>query len=420
MEEREAAEVARVAFMNSCPFYAHYFYSEMEEVFTHDVPTAATDGRRIFINPTYLAKLKPAERTFVYAHEVDHVICRDPQRAKTYQAAGDVDGTPFDQRQLNISMDYVINAGLVAEGIGMINPDWMWADDVSGDMVREEVYRRKYKAPPPGQGSGQGGSGGAGGSSYRDAGRAPKGAKGDPTAAEHGQDQVLPPEVDPITGREDLPTDMEFKEAVARAAAAAKAMGNMPDSLARKIEEILQPQVDWREHLRMLVTGRIGSRSETWNVPNRRRIVLNPMVFMPGRRGHGADTVVVAVDTSGSISQAELNAYLAEVGGVLCDVRPRRVVLIACDAQVQQVDEAASLDELQVIKAAGLKGGGGTSFVPVFERIDDDNLKPDAVIYCTDMMGRFPEKPPTYPVIWAATTDIAAPFGDVVRIKVGG
>ena len=57
-EQTQAIDVARVGFMTACPFYAHYFYAEMTEVFTKDIPTAATDGRRIFINPEYISGLK--------------------------------------------------------------------------------------------------------------------------------------------------------------------------------------------------------------------------------------------------------------------------------------------------------------------------------------------------------------------------
>jgi hypothetical protein len=42
------------------------------------------------------------------------------------------------------------------------------------------------------------------------------------------------------------------------------------------------------------------------------------------------------------------------------------------------------------------------------------------MIYCTDMCGRFPEEEPAYPVIWAATTDEPAPWGEVVRINAEG
>jgi predicted metal-dependent peptidase len=407
-EEKYALDVARVGFMSACPFYAHYFYAEMREVFTYDVPTACTDGRNIVINPQYLLTLKPAERIFVYAHEVDHAISKHPARGKHYRKEGGLRGKEWDHQFANICMDYVINAGLLENGIGMCNPSWMYRQDVEGSDLWEDVYERLWeereKQP----------------SSYGSSGKAPKGAQGDAAADAQGGafDFTMDPPTDPVTGSEDLPSEAEFKEAIARAASAAKAMGKLPAGLQRKVDDILQPQVDWREHVRMLMTGKIGSRSETWDRPNRRRLALNPLVIMPGRRGFGADTVVVGVDTSGSIGERELNAFFAEVGGVLSDVRPKRVVLIHCDAQVNRVDEANSLDELAHIRSKGAVGGGGTDFRPVFDYVRENQLKPEALIYITDMYGSFPEEAPPYPVIWCKTTDVEAPFGDSVTIQV--
>ena len=410
-------EVARVGFMAACPFYAHYFYAEMKEVATLDIPTAATDGRHIFYNPEYMSKLKPSERVFVMAHEVDHVIMRDVQRASHYRREGTLKGKPFDPQQMNFATDYRINAGLIEQGVGQMNPDWLYDNRFNGDHLPEDIYPVIYKDPPKG---GYPGGGGPQGNTYGGSGKAPKGAKGDPTAAGQGGafDQLMDPPTDPVTGAVDLPDEATFKEAVARAASAAKAMGKMPGSLQRRIDEILQPQVDWREHIRLVMTGIFGSKGETWTRPNRRRLVLNPLVILPGRKGNGADTVVVARDTSGSVSAGELAAYTAEISGILSDVRPKRIVLIDCDARVQKVQELQNLDDATDPEIMKAKGGGGTSFVPVFDYIEKHDLRPEALIYCTDMMGQFPSEAPAYPVVWAATMDHKAPFGDHVRLKV--
>ena len=418
--QSQMLDIARVGFGASAPFYAHYFYSEMTEVFTRDVPTAATDGRRIFINPDYMETLRPMEQVFVYAHEVEHVINRDPQRFKHWNAAGKLRGLPVDHRQFNIAADYRINAGLIEQGVGMMNPAWCYAADIGGDMLMEDVYVKKYQKPPQGQGKGQGqgqGQGQAPGT-WGGSGKAPRGAKPDKRALDQGgQDQLMEPRIDPVTGQEDIPDEGQFKEAVARAAAAAKAMGKLPAGLARRIEQMLEPQVQWRERIRMLMTGRIGNRSETWNKPNRRRLALNPMVFMPGRRGYGAELVAVMIDTSGSIGQNELDTFLAEVGGILQDVRPKTVLVIGCDAAVSQVEELSNLDELGSLRKRGVKGGGGTDFRPPFDYLRKKGLRPETAVYLTDMLGPFPEDP-GYPVLWAATTDIVGPFGDTVKITV--
>jgi predicted metal-dependent peptidase len=399
--QTQAMEVARVAFMNQCPFFCFYFYDQLSEYPTLDVDTAATDGRRLYYNPEYLEGLQPSERVFVLAHEVFHAISRHPTRIKHYRSQDTLRGLPWDQDLFNISADLPINAALVKDNIGRCNPTWLFDPKQSPDELPEDVYERLYKQPPP---SSKGGPG-----------------KPDKTAQANGGrvGDVLPPKVDPATGKEDIPDQSEFREAVARAAAAAKAMGKMPGTFQRMVDEILTPQVDWREHVRMLITGRIGSRSDNWARPNRRRLVLNPIVILPSKQGYGAGTVAIGVDTSGSIGEKELATFFAEVGGVLSDVRPREVMILWCDAQVHRVDVASTMDELADIRAQGAPGGGGTDFRPVFARLEEDNVRPDCLIYLTDMFGSFPNEAPRYPTIWCSTSKgVGAPFGDLVEISV--
>jgi predicted metal-dependent peptidase len=194
-------------------------------------------------------------------------------------------------------------------------------------------------------------------------------------------------------------------------------MGNMPGSIQRMVDEILEPQVDWREHLRMWIAGRIGARKDDWARPNRRRLVLDPIVILPGKRGFGSDLVVCVVDNSGSVSNDEMKAFFSEMTGILDDCKPKEVMVIWCDWVVQRVDIASTLDELEQIRVNGSKGGGGTSFVPPFEYLAEKHITPDTLVYLTDMAGRFPNKAPNYPVVWCATTDQKAPFGETVRIK---
>ena len=407
-------DVSRVAFMDKCPFFAQVYYSIGEEIFTKDFPTACTDGKRIYINPDYFCQFKLDERVFILAHEVDHMVCSHPTRSKHYRLQDNVKGKPYDHMFVNVCMDYVVNANLVESGVGAINPDWLFRPDVKGDELWEDVYERLWQNPPPPPPGGGGGQGQPGpNKTAKDAGKSLKGAKGDPVASQQGGsfDQVMEP-------ADDLPEEHEFKEAIARAAGLAKAMGKMPANFQRMVDEILQPQIDWAQHIRLLITGKVGNNAETWSRPNRRRLSTNPLVVIPGKRGYGCELVVVAVDTSGSIGETELSAFFAEVGGILNAVKPQRIVVIGCDAAITQVDEVHSLDDFELLRSKGIKGGGGTRFEPVFDYVDEHDLRPETLVYLTDLMGSFPDDKPGYPVVWCATTNDPAPFGDVVRIQI--
>lgn len=430
---------ARVSFMRFGKFFCHFYYEELEEYFTTDIPTLATDSRRVFINPDYVEKLTPMERAFALAHEVNHVLFKHPQRMKFYDQQGHIDGVPYDAKLANICMDYPINAHLVDMQIGSCNPNWMYDPKIKADVVWEDLYKTLWKKPPPPPPGGGGQCDKPGGPGNNSSNQPPTTGSGSgqtPTVSKYGDhkrggkpdqqagtndgrfDEVMHPHVDTVTGAEDLPTEQEFVEAVARAAAAAKAMGQMPGSLQRWVDSILEPQVQWRDHIRMVLAGKLGQRRETWDTPNRRRIVLNPMIYMPGKRGHGCEDVTVVVDNSGSVTEKEMTAFFTEASAILADCKPKLVRVIWCDAEVRRVEEARCLDELADIRVQGSPGGGGTSFIPPFDWLAERDIHPDTLVYLTDGMGRFPVDPKTYPTVWCCTTDIKGPFGETVKIDV--
>ena len=204
----------------------------------------------------------------------------------------------------------------------------------------------------------------------------------------------------------------EWQTAVAQAAQAAKLQGKLPAALERLLSEVLTPKVDWREHIQALFARRLGSGSYDWRRPDRRLIVQD--IYAPGRSGFGAECVVVGIDTSGSIGQAELNMFMAEVSGILEEVRPKKLFCVMCDARVNVVHEFDNAADLRSVK---LVGGGGTDFRPVFDWINKQGLTPDALVYLTDGLGSFPSRAPNFPVIWGNIYPQAKyPFGDVVDV----
>jgi predicted metal-dependent peptidase len=454
-QERMKVETL-AAFMKYAPFFAYYFYDQMVEYPTLDIPTAATDTRRLFFNPVYMATLKPLERAFVYAHEVYHSIYLHPIRMRAYGRAGELRGLPFDRNLFNQAADYCINADLIDNKIGLCNPTWLYDPQIKGNELPEDVYVKLYRPPPPpppggtpcddeddqpgrpgghlGNPGGQPGNPGGRPdiqsnhepSTYGEHSTSGRYLKPDKEAASNGGrfDDVLEPEIDPATGKPDVPTEMEFKEALARALdAAEKAQGKVPGNIKRIVEEVLNPQIGWREHIRLLVTGKIGMRRETWTRPNRRRVAMQamsggPMIILPGRTRYGCELVVCVADNSGSINNKELSVFFGEMAGLLADCNPRTIIVMWVDAELRKVTEVRSAADLAQVRREGSPGGGGTDFRPAFEYLKDKTLRPDAMIYFTDMYGTFPEEKPRFPVIWCATTDAAAPWGEIVRVKI--
>ena len=127
--------------------------------------------------------------------------------------------------------------------------------------------------------------------------------------------------------------------------------------------------------------------------------------------------IVFAIDTSGSMSNEEIQAALTEVQYIAQEVKPRQLVIIQCDASVQRVDKYDVNDELPA--KFRIEGRGGTRFTPVFDEVEQDpDIEPDCLIYVTDMYGDFP-KHVDYPVLWASTTEnMVAPIGETLYLDV--
>jgi len=218
------------------------------------------------------------------------------------------------------------------------------------------------------------------------------------------------------TAAEQQRSDQEWRTAVKAAHNLSKIQGKLPALLARAFEDIEEPQVDWTDRVEGFFKRRLGGGRYDFRKPDRRFIVRD--IFTPARSGYGAEVVVLGVDTSGSIDGPTLNRWFGEMKGILQDVKPQRLVVMWCDASVGRIDDVEDTDDLSRLKMKKAPGGGGTSFVPVFETIKEMGLKPDCLVYLTDGDGQFPNETPSYPVLWGTIKKNTYPFGEVIDVPV--
>jgi predicted metal-dependent peptidase len=400
---------ARTALLTQAPFFAVLLYERMEIVISDKYATLATDGRRIYINPGYFDSLTVRQRVFGLAHEVGHGMWRHCARALKYSIGG-LEGNKFSPMLWNIAGDLIINDMLIQSQIGEFKDGWLVSADHGYRDLTEDVYLDLLKKLPPPPGGG-GGSGGQGEPDGQDNQRVP-GVKGERF------DDHLDPDDDVLDPGREASEEAKWQQSVANAAQAAKARGDLPAGLEFVIGAILNPKVDWRERIRPVMTRVCGRDESTWTRPNRRRLAVSPMVWMPGRTSHKAGRIVLGLDTSGSVSELELQQFLGEATGIFSDLNPTELWVVCCDANVAKVDllvDASELDDLRY----HLAGRGGTRFEPVFEWVEEhfDGV-PDALVYCTDLGGTFPDTAPDYPVLWVATQDGEAPFGETIHIDI--
>lgn len=388
----------------NCPGFRHIFYKLLNNndgdyvcIPTTCIPIAATDGKNILINPETFFKLTLKERVFVMAHEVLHNVLNDIELGYHCRTTGTVplpDGTtaPYNHRTMNKAMDYRINALLVdsrigtmpvdvdGEKVGLLDPAIATANDSVYDIYKK-IYEDEEKNPGNG-----------------------------------GFDVVLVPNCTnggaPNTARNPQQWAVEINQALTLEGQ--RSQGKVPAGLARMFKDILEPKVPWTEHIRAIVRRKIGSGSYDWRKGDRRFLMRD--VFMPGRTGNGAGWVVVWGDTSGSIGESELNLYLSELSGIIDEVKPKRLTVLWCDSEINQIDELEESSDLQTIRNRGVGGGGGTEVLPVFDWIAAQTEVPDVFIGFTDGHVDFPPMP-AFHCIWASVDKPVYPYGDVVMVR---
>lgn len=385
----------------SAPGFNHLLYKLLRHgnelaLWTDQIPTAATDGSCVLVNPDWFFTLTLPERCFVMVHEIIHCVYDDPHVATNCMRSGHVpmtDGTvmPFNNGSSNRAQDFRINAMLKEAGIGIMPKQGCYDPAIAvGNDSWFDVYKKVYDPQDDEGGPGHNPGG--------------------------GFDQTLAPGSSGKQGNRNQ-QQWNVEMATCRNLEEKRHRGNLPGGIGRMFKDILEPEIPWTEHIRSIISRKLGSGGYNWRKPERRAITRD--LYIPSRSGFGAGTIVVWGDTSGSIAEPELESYMGELKGIIEDCRPQRLIVLWCDAAIHKVSELEDANDLLTLKSEGVGGGGGTSVLPCFDWMQE-NLQspPDMFLGFTDLECDFPRHTPSFPVIWACVDkENKAPFGDVVRIN---
>jgi predicted metal-dependent peptidase len=178
----------------------------------------------------------------------------------------------------------------------------------------------------------------------------------------------------------------------------ARALGRTPGpGFDRAIKDEIFPCVNWRVLLQDFV-DRTARTDYCWMHPNPRYITQG--VYLPGLYAKATGNMVVAIDTSGSVSDTQLAGFAAEVSAIL-ESHDTCLEVIYADRKVRGRETFTRADLPVTLKP---KGGGGTDFRPVFDLVEKEGISPCCLVYLTDLCcDRFPDRSPPYPVLWVNT-----------------
>lgn len=356
------------------PFYGRVLIALWWE-FSEEVPYAATDFKRIFLNPNFVQQIKDIGSLresilcleFVLVHELQHVI------KMHYHRRGE-----RDSRLWNIACDYNINNELIKYDIG-VKPSFHLFEIYEGkygDALEEEIYEDLLKNPPPED------------DSKPDFGGTLKPSSGEGNNAPMDKG-VLQQKIDGI---------------VAAAAKSARDVGKLPGYLEDWIFEQKQPQINWRQKLKQF-TGAAFPRDVSWEKLNRR--MINSGVYVPAVIKNGVGNMSVVVDTSGSVSNEELQKLFSELNALRSDCCPERtqVILFESNVYFNEVFKHGENLEINEIRR------GGTNYSKAFDEIAGN---PQCVIVLGDLEDKLNFPAPKCPVLWVSVTDTRAPWGETV------
>jgi predicted metal-dependent peptidase len=423
---------ARVQLLFKQPFFATLCL-RLKLIPASFLPTMATNGKVIRYNADFVESITAEELEGVLAHEVLHCAlahhCRRGDRQK---------------RLWNIAADYAINPIVLKNGLALpadalVNPDY---EGLSVEQIYDRLLQEQSdSAPAPstsqdphsGAGSGGTGSGGAAPNSQPEAGSGPtntpqpsssNGAGENAQTTPDDEDELSSPreggfgEVLDATDEDDNPAGegeasrqaSEWAVAAQQALQAAKAQGHGTSDVERPLKESRQSTQNWRAILREFVSA-VALSDYRWSPPNRRFVSAG--LYLPSVHREGVGRLVIAVDTSGSVTERELAEFASEISAISDQAHPEMIHVVYCDEAVTGTQEFGPFDPINLEP----RGGDGTDFRPVFQWVEDNGVDPVCLIYLTDLWcDDYPSAPPAYPVLWVTNSQRTAPFGETVFI----
>ena len=360
-EVREMLITARVGLLLKASFFGN-LATRLKLVNADEwCSTAATDGRNFYYNSRFIKMLRPKEIEFLFGHEVLHCVYDH------FGRRGERDHQLF-----NIANDYCVNADLIKHRVGekittvpcLHNPKY---DGMSSEEIYDILYEKAEKLDIgklldqmidehlDGEGDEEQDGDGNGDE---------KEGKGRPKLTAEERQQIKD----------------EIKEAMLAAAATVDGAGNLPAGVKRLIQELTEPQMNWRELLRMQLESTIKS-DYTWMRASRKGWHMDAV--MPGMKVDPMIDIAVALDASGSISETMLKDFLGEIQGIMDSFPAYRIHVFTFDTEAYNPAQYDS-DNLDDICDYEVKGGGGTDFDAIYSYLKENEIEPKRLVVFTD------------------------------------
>ena len=387
----------------------------LELVETDQCETMATNGKEILWNPKFVKDINDKEIQAVLIHEAMHVVWEHPLRRGNR-----------NHELWNVATDYVINA-YVKLDLNMDLPEGGLLDYKYHGWTAEQVYRELDTNNDALQK--------AINEANQSLGNDENDSEGNESGDKYSAIPKLVGEVLDAQDEEGNPLSEQAKEELSNTIrsqvffADKIASLNGTSSMGGRVDAVKGGSINWKDLLSEFLTS-ITNTDQSWSRLNKRHSWRG--INLPSRiRSNTGGELAVAIDTSGSVSQFELNIFAEELQAICESCNIDKVRVCYCDTTVRKNNEGEWWDVYDLSLGEDIeltvRGGGGTEFDPpfnLFNDYSDDVQDVCAFIYFTDAYGDVSKDvEPDVPVVWAITHngyeyDPEFPFGQNVYVNV--
>lgn len=393
MKNKDAISQAIVYLFEKEMFYAEVVAS-MLRFNTPSIKTAGVcikDSIELHINNDWFETLPIEQRAGVLKHECEHILRDHIVRLKElapeiYTKTNDIAQNIINamkHQSLNIAADCAVNSNITKAELPSfcIFPElYNLAPGNTVEWYHEQLKKKDSKKPRPKPGEGH-----------------PEDSSGEgfPSHSLWGDSE----------GTKEVIKE-KIKQAINKAAERTRAAGHMTSEQELLVSKLNAHTVNWKQQLSRFVARAIESTIESSKKKRNRRYGI----MYPGTVKVEDLHIGVAIDTSGSVSDAALTQFMSEIGNI---AKYARVTVVEADSSVKNHYTFDSKKKYKV------KGRGGTAYQPAFTWFTEET-EVDAVIYFGDMDISDEVKKPKYPVLWAIVGNQPPPanFGSEIRVKV--
>lgn len=341
----------------------------------------ASNGKRFLYNPEFMARRNIDEIVFILTNCVMHHVLSHQQRRLNRRGS-----------LWQLATDYAINNLLHQNGVSI--PQGANFNEEYKGMYAEEIYDALKEAHF---------------TDLPDAFDNENVTPNENLVADSSPNSQCSEDENAFSNLENIDEELDpedesqwnYAESVSQELAQRKSA--MPSGLNRLAQKVKVNDIDWRFELYNAINKHMRN-NYSFMPPNKKHIHRG--FFLPSLT---SDTLslCVAIDTSGSINDALLGAFMEEFKNIMQNFPAVQIELIIADAKVHAHYTFQGGEKMDF----PLKGGGGTDYRPVFDYIDANLPMNTMLLYFTDGDGWFPKFPPNYEVLWALSRKVKVPFG---------